>query len=307
MATIATGDLDAAKLLTFEKNFLRIANQADTKLMNSPAVVHKGIQGISNISRIDGDELVDITSEGRNPKKHFKDVKNDNRKSVAKRFTLSYLLDSYDKAVNLICDPTSDLYKNLKDAKNRTADRCIAEAATASVTVGKPDEAGKVLTAAEDGVLTIDATSSFSYNTVISPAITMFKNNYINTDNVVLAIAGTEEQALRDDDKYMNALYSNNNTVDKGTITNASGFHVVTFAGTQNGVSEIDEPILKEHEGKRSNLLLAPEAIAFALEVGCLDCAKSDGHVNSWAITIDVWVKSVRLQGKKVIEALSTI
>lgn len=307
MATIATGDLDSAKLLTFEKNFLRIANQTNSKLMGCPAVVHKGIQGISNISRIDGDELVEVTSEGRNPKKHFKEVRNDNRKSVARRFTLSYLKDSYDSAVNFICDPTSDLYKNLQDAKNRTADRCIVQAATAPVIVGRPDEAGKSLTAAEDGVMTIDGTSNFGYKTVISPAITMFTNNYIDTDNVTLAISAVEEQCLRDDDNYMNALYSNNNTVDRGKITNASGFKVVTFAGTQNGVAEVDEPILTEKEGKRSNLLLAPNSIAYAFEVGCLDCTKSDAHVNSWAITIDVYVKAVRLFGKGVIECLSTI
>lgn len=305
MATIATGDLDSAKLLTFEKNFFRIANQADTKLSSCPAILHKGIQGISNISRIDGDELVEVT--GRNPKKQFKDIKNDNRKSVARRFTLSYLEDSYDRAVNLITDPTSELYTNLKEAKNRTADRCIAQAALANVHVGRPDEVGTTLTAQEDGVMTIDATSGFGYTSVISPAITRFTNNYIPTDNLTLCISGLEEEALRNDEKYMNAFYSSANTVDKGKITNASGMNVVTFAGTQNGVSAITDPVLKENTGKRHNLILAPQSIAFALEVGCLDCSKSDEHVNSWAITIDVWVKTVRLQGKRIIEVLSTM
>lgn len=307
MAIITSPNLDHASLLLFEKNFERLATQKDTKLLNCPAIKHMDIKGINNISRLEGNDLIEVTSEGRNPNKHFVDIRNDNRKSVARRFTASYLVDSYDKAVKLITDPTSDLYENLKDAKNRMTDKCIADASVASVTVGGPDEAGTVISAADDGVITIAGASTFNYATVISPAITAFKNNYVDTAGVTLAISASEEQDLRDDDKYMNALYSNQNTVDKGTITNASGFNVVTFAGTQNGVSTVDMPILPESAGIRKNLLLAPKSIAFAVEIGRLDCERAAGKVNSWEITVDLWVKAVRVQGKKVIILTSTM
>lgn len=306
MPVIASGNLDHASLLLFEKNFERIATQKDTKLLNTPAIKHMDIKGISNISRIDGNELTEVS--GRNPDKVYADIRNDNRKSVARRFTKTYLLDSYDKAVKLITDPTSDLFENLKDAKSRMTDKCIADAAIAPVVVGGPEESGTTLSAEDDGVITIDGKTNFSYDKVISPAITAFTNNYVNcSSGTTLAISALEEQYLRDDDKYMNALYSSNNTVDKGTITNASGFHVVTFAGTQNGVNEIELPVLPEKDGFRSNLFLAPGAIAFAVEIGRLDCERAPGKVNSWEITIDMWVKSVRTQGKKVIRGLSTM
>lgn len=308
MAVITSPNLDDATLLLFEKNFERLAANKDTKLLNCPAIKHMDIKGISNVSRIEGNELVDVTSAGRNPEKQYLTIRNDNRKSVAKRYTGTYLVDSYDKAVKLITDPTSELFQNLGEAKNRMTDKCIIDAAVGSVTVGAPDSTGTTLSAAQDGVVTIAGTSKFDYSTVISPAITQFKNSYIDTDGVTLAIAAKEEQALRDDDRYMNALYSNQNTVDRGTISNASGFNVVTFAGNVQGGSTVDLPILPESTGNiRSNVLMAPKSIGFAIEIGRLDCDRSPKHVNSWEITIDLWIKTVRLQGSKVIILTSTI
>lgn len=293
----------------FERNFIRTLNQTDSKLINTPAIANMGIQGISNLSTIKDTELTEVTDKGSNPDKVYENMSTKNRRSVQRRFTKTYLVDNYDKAVNLICDPTSDLYQNLKEAKVRMTDRCAADAAIAAVTIGGPNEVGTTVTAEDDGVMTIDAkTLKFDYENVISPAITMFENNYVTTDTgITLAITGVEAQALRNDDKYMNAFYSSQNTVDKGKITNASGFNVVTFAGTQNGVSEVALPILDETEGVRTNLILAPKAIAFAYEIGCLKAEPSPTKVNSFEITIDLWVKAVRRQGKKVIKALSTI
>lgn len=307
MAIITSPNLDNASLLLFEKNFERLAANKDTKLLNCPAIKHMDIKGISNISRIEGNDLVDVTAQGRNPEKQYLEIRNDNRKSVAERFTGTYLVDSYDRAVKLITDPTSDLYQNLKEAKNRLTDKCIVNAAVGSVVVGAPDSAGTTLTAEQDGVKTIAGTSSFTYKNVISKAITTFRNQYVETDGVTLAISATEEEALRNDDNYMNALYSKNNTVDRGTITNASGFHVVTFAGNTQGGSTVDLPILPENEGIRSNVLMAPKSIAFAVEVGRLDCERSHKHVNSWEVTIDMWVKAVRLQGSKILILTSTM
>ena len=266
------------------------------------------IKGISNVSRIDSNELVDVTAQGRNPNKSYVDMRNDNRKSIAKRLTATYLVDDYDKAVNLITDPTSYLFDNLKEAKSRAADAFVTHVATADVVVGAPDAAGTVVTAEEDGVLTIDGKTTFDYKTVISPAITMFTNNYIDCSmGTTLAISAAEEEDLRNDEYYMNAYYSKQNTVDKGAITNASGFNVVTFAGSVNGGATVEMPILKEADGVRTNLLLAPQSIAFAVEVGRLDIERAAGKVNSWEITIDLWLKGLRLQGAKVIKLLSTI
>ncbi|MDY6358440.1 MAG: phage capsid protein [Cyanobacteriota bacterium] len=298
-----------SQLELFEKNFIRTLNQTDSKLINTPAIQNMGIQGISNLSTIKDTELTEITDKGSNPDKVYENMSTENRRSVQRRFTKTYLVDNYDKTVNLICDPTSDLFQNLKEAKVRMVDRCIADAATADVYIGGPNEVATARKAADDGVMSIDAkTLKFDYENVVSPAITMFENNYVDAQSgIVLAVTGKEAQDLRNDDKYMNAFYSSQHTVDTGKITNASGFKVISFAGTQNGISEIANPILNETEGVRTNLILAPKAIAFAYEIGCLTVAPAPTKVNSFEITIDLWIKAVRRQGKKIIKVLSTI
>ncbi len=297
-----------SQLLLFEKNYIRTLNQTESLLLHTPAIRHKDIKGISNQSTIDGTELTEVTDQGSNPDKSYEELSTKNRRSVQRRFTKTYLLDKYDKVINLISDPTSELFANLKEAMNRKVDRCICDAATAPVYIGGPNDTPEIISADEDGVMSLDGTTGFSYEKVISPAITMFTNNYVSCrSGVTLAISASEEEALRNDEKYMNALYSKSNTVDKGSITNASGFQVVTFAGTKNGGSEIKLPILDETDGVRTNLILAPDAIAFAVEIGCLDVCKSATKVNSYEITIDVWIKAFRNMGKKVIKVTSNL
>jgi len=308
MAYSMGSGFEQGQLQVFEKNFIRVAHQTDSLLLKTPAVQFKDIKGISNLATMDSTELTEVTDKGSNPDKVYQEMGIKNRRSVQRRFTKTYLFDDYDKCVNLITDPTSDLFLNLKEAFNRKCDKCIADAASAAVIIGAPNAAGTSVSAANDGVITIAGTTSFSYEKVISKGITTFKNNYIDcSTGTTLAIAGTEEEALRNDEKYMNALYSSNNTVDKGTITNASGFHVVTFAGSENGGTTVTDPVLTEADGVRTNLLLAPQAIAFAVEIGRLDCTKSATKVNSYEVTIDMWVKAVRRDGKRVILITSTI
>lgn len=306
MTVITNTNLDQAKLLLFENNFERTVNQKESKLANSPAIKYMDIKGISNIARIDGDELTKVS--GRNPDKVYTEFRVDNRKSITERYTRTYIFDHMDKVVNFIADPTADLFTNLKEAKNRAFDRLVCHAAGAPIVIGAPDEAGTTVSAEDDGVITIDASAGFGYKTVISPAITNFTNNYIDcSTGVTLVTSANEEEALRNDDYYMNAFYSNANTVDKGKITNASGFNVVTFAGTKNGGIEITNPILEEKEGKRTNLLLAPNSIGFAMEIGDLSINKVESKVNSYGITIDLYFKAVRLHGQKVQKITTTI
>lgn len=299
-----------SQLELFERNFIRTLNQADSQLVGTPAVLNTGIQGISNLSTIKDTELTEITDKGSNPDKVYENMGTENRRSVQRRFTKTYLVDNYDKTVNLICDPTSYLFQILKEAKARMVDRCVADASIAPVLIGAPNEVATSISAEQDGVMKIDVTNlgAFDYENVISPAITMFENNYVGCKTgVTLALSAVEAQGLRNDEKYMNAFYSNQNTVDKGRIDNASGFNVVTFAGTQNGVSEVALPILDETEGVRTNLIIAPQAISFAYEIGCLNVSPSATKVNSFEITIDLWIKAVRRQGKKIIKVLTTI
>jgi len=308
MGATLNPSIEQAYLQTFEKNFYKLAQQQDTLLLKTPAIKFMDIKGISNVSRLGKTELGEVTGQ-RNPEKQYSEMSNDNRKSKARRFTKTFVVDSYDKAVNLITDPTGDLFTLLQQAKNRTTDRVIVDAAVGNVVIGRPDEAGTTKTAAEDGVITIVGTSSFNYQQVIAPAIRNFTNNEIDAQSgVTLALTGSEKESLMNDDKYIHAFYSNGGVIDKGDIKKASNFDIIAFAGTDNGVITVNNPILPElANGTRQNLILAPQSIGFAMEVGRLDCEKSSKYVNSWEVTIDVWFKALRLEGGKVQIVTSTI
>lgn len=105
-----------SQLLVFEKNYIRAVQQTQSLLLHTPAVQHMDIKGISNLSTIAATELSEVTSKGSNPDKVYEEMSTKNRRSIARRFTKTYLFDDYDKCVNLICNPTSDLFLNLKEA-----------------------------------------------------------------------------------------------------------------------------------------------------------------------------------------------
>lgn len=306
MSGIYNADVEQSKLLVFEKNFYNCVQQKETKLMNSPAITFGDIKGISNISRIGKVELTDVSGI-RNPQKQYTQMSNDNRKSVSYRYTNTYLVDNYDKAVTLITDPTSNLFENLVSAKNRVSDRIAIKAAVSNVLVGAPDEAPTSLTPEEDGVITINSTSSFNYDNVIVPAICNFKNNEISNENLTLAISANEEGLLMLDEKFINNRYTDVRTVDTGRIEKVCNIDVVSFAGTKTGSSSVQNPILPEIGGVRNNVILAPDSIAFAVEIGLLDVQKAPNHVNSYEITIDVYFKACRKEGAKVQKITSTI
>lgn len=299
--------LEQAYLQTFEKNFKRCIQQTDSRFLSTPAIEHVGIKGISNSPRFGKTELVEVTGQ-RNPEKQYTQASIDNRKAQARRFTRTYLFDNYDKAVNFICDPTGNMYQELDSAKVRCTDRVIAAAAGSPVVMGRPDSAGVEVSPEDDGVLYIDGTSNFDYSHVVTPAIRNFINNDINDQNqFTMAITGSEHESLMNDEKFINSHYNGARVIEEGKIRKASPFDIVLFAGTDNGVIQVDDPILPEENGIRKNLILAPRAIAFAVEVGYLGIDKSAKHVNSYEVTIDVWFKARRNDGKLVQIIKSTI
>jgi len=305
-SNVISPSIDQAKLLTFEKNFYKLAQQKDSLLLSSPAISFMPIKGVSHISRLGRTELVNVSGE-RNPEKQFSQMQNDNRRTTNYRYTKTFLVDNYDAAVQLITDPTSDLFTQLTYAKNREADRVIITAAGAAVVTGAPDSAGTSTSFANDGGRTVDGTSSFTYANVLTKVTRNFKNNEILANGITFAMSANEEYSLKQDDKVINNDYTNYRPVNDGQIGRLDGHNFVIFAGTETGGVSITNPILPEASGVRTNYAMAPDAIAFGMEIGRLDVTRSATHVNSWEITIDVYFKAVRKEGVKVQKITSTI
>ena len=281
MVTIAgNGGIDEVAATQFERNFLMLVQQKQSRLEASGVVRYLPTDGKYNtLPRMGKMELVEVNE--RNPLKQYTDYSPDNRMLRKRRFTASVLLDEKDDVNELIADPTSYIMENLIAAKNRVADRVYAAAAIGPVMVGSPNGPQSYITASQDGVSTLDATSGINYGTY-----TAIMQTFINKD-VPMEI--------------------DNRPVDEGYMRHAGRFDTILFAGSESGGITVANPILPEGTTTRHCLVLAPQAIAASAELASLRVEKSNRHVNSKELTIDYWINAMRTEGARVIDVETTI
>lgn len=297
MANVVT----PAMLQTFENSFHVAAQQKQTLLSGSGVVKYLPVEGkTNNYASMEAFELVEAT--GQNPNKSYGDYTTSNRQMSKRRFTKTIYIDDKDDVNDLIADPTSYLVQGLVYAKNRVIDQIIASAASGAVLVGAPNVAPSSVSAASDGVLTVDATSGIDYST-IQTVTQNFINNELPIEefrNSLLAITGKENTALMNDEKFINNDYMNGSNVNAGILSNAGIYKTALFAGSVNGGVTVAHPILKESSGTRTCLVLAPQSILLSMKLNDLRVEKSYTKVGSNEVTIDLWINAMRSEGKRV-------
>ena len=197
--------IDQASLLQFQENYWELAQQKNTRLGGSRAVIYLPSRGkTNNMARIGRLELTEV--DGRNPNKQYGDYALDNRLLTKRRFTKTIQIDEKDDINELIKDPSSDILTQLVHAKNRVIDRVIAASAVGDVLTGAPDATPTTTTAATDGVITITATGGVDYSDIVEVT-----QNYINNDlemedfrGSVIALSGKENSDLMAISQFIN-------------------------------------------------------------------------------------------------------
>jgi hypothetical protein len=294
-------DINQVALQSFQSNFLSLAQQKNTLLGSSPAVMYMPSSGKThNIARGGRMELTEV--EARNPDKQFSDWNPDNRQFRKRRFTTTVTIDALYDINELIADPTSFIVEQLNNAKNREIDRVIVQAAVGNVVVGSPDSSGSVRTAAQDGVLTVDAASGLTY-----AKITEITENFISYElpmdefrGTVLAVSGKENSDLMQEEEFISSDYISSRPVEQGYQSNAGMYSVALFGGSRTGGIQVANPILPEGTTLRKCVALAPNSIAVAMELSRLEVERSASKVNSYDITIDLWLNAMRIEGSRV-------
>ena len=197
---------------------------------------------------------------GRFNKVIFSDIEHTRREIPRRRFAVAIPIDKKD--VNDIMRDTGNEYAvAIVRAIERVFDRISIEAAFSAVNTGK--SFGTAVTAANDGVETIDATGGLLYDHLNQMRGT-FINNDVGTDmpeTYFLAITGDEHRALLADHRTVgydaagltlnmagkvgvtaaswevatNPLTDSRFTnrtgrIDNGVLVNAAGFNIVAFA-----------------------------------------------------------------------------
>jgi len=300
--------LDQGAKLTFESNFLMLAQQKATKLGGSGICVYVPSMGKThNMVRMGSTELTKVNT--RNPLKQYADYNIDNRQFSKARFTKTFQIDKKQDINELIADPTSNLLQTLVMASKRTMDREIILGATGAVLVGAPDETPTSLSAANDGVISITATGGLDYSDIVSVT-----QNFINNDipmedfrGSIIALTGKENSDLMGITEFINNDFISGEIVNQGVASRAGMYGVIPFAGSVTGGITVPNPILVEGVTNRSCVVLAPNSVAISYELADLRVENSAERVNSVDITIDMWIGTMRIEGPRVQILTTTI
>lgn len=300
--------IDQGLLQTFSDNFYKKTQQTNSKFVNSGVAFFLPTGGKTiNLTSMGRTELVEVS--GRNPDKQYVDFALDNRQVSKSRYTRTFIIDKKTDINELIADPTSTIYETLNAAKERTIDRVIATNAIGAILIGQPDRQPTSLSAANDGVLTVDATAGFTYAKV-QEITENFVNNELDYSQIqgsVLAISGSENTDLMAEDKFINNDYMNSMPTAGGVIQQTGLYKTLTFAGSVNGGITVNDPILPEGTTTRTCMVLAPQSVGVAMEVNSLRIEPSATKVNSNEITIDFWIGAMRKEGVLAQKITTTI
>jgi len=118
-------------------------------------------------------------------------------------------------------------------------DKVIYDSLFASVLTGR--SFGTTVTAASDGVLTVDATAGFTYEKVLE-VIQNFIDNEVGNDmntQMVMGIGGEEHTDLKGEIEFNSTDYERNFEVKNGRLSMVEGMNVLLF-GTNSSLPIID-------------------------------------------------------------------
>jgi hypothetical protein len=300
--------LSQGALLAFRDNFYELAQQTRSRIGSSEAVVYLPSKGkTNNMARMGRVELTEVST--RNPNKQYGDYDLDNRQLTKRRFTKTIQIDKLYDINELIADPTSDILRQLINAKERVIDKVLVSAATGAVLTGAPDETPTSTSAADDGVTTITATGGVDYDDIKS-VTQNFINNDLSMDEFrgsLICLTGKENTELMSITQFINNDYIAAKPVDESVQTSLGVYKTVFFAGSVSGGTTVSNPILPEGATTRSCVVLAPQSLAVAMEIGDVSVEKSSNKVNSMDITVDFWINAMRTEGVKVQILTTTI
>lgn len=299
---------DQARKLVLADSLYRLAEQKQCKLASSGLVTFVPSEGQTyNFTRTGKTELVEIND--RNALKQYENTAFDNRQFSKVRFTRTFLIDEKQDINELITDPTSEIVNGLNYAANRVKDKIGVKNLLGPVLVGMPGGQTTSRTAAQDGVKTIDATGGLTYDR-IQEITRNFQNSDLDTvdyQGAVISVTGKENLNLMGENKFINNDFINGRPVEAGYQMSAGMYRLANFAGSVNGVNTYLNPILPEVSGVRNGFVACPNSLLMMMEIARLDVEKSDQHVNSWAITIDMWIGAMRKEGILVQQINTTI
>ena len=168
----------------------------------------------------------------------FTDMAHNRRKLTPVTYSVTLPIDEKD-VLQMLEDPQPKYVNAVVNAITRKMDAVIYGALFASVSTGKAMDT--TVTAADDGVLTVDATAGLTYDKILE-VIQNFIDNEVGNDldtPVILGIGGEEHASLKTEIELNSNDYDKNFEVKNGRLSTVEGMNVLLF-GTNATLPIID-------------------------------------------------------------------
>lgn len=247
--------IDKALVIQFSDMVHEQAQQMTSRL--KPYVQLKQMTGdvfaYDGLGRVEAREV-----SGRNVAATFDDIAHNRRKITRSRYVVNLPVDASDVRGALI-NPESDYAKAIANAALRQYDRTIYNCAFASVLTGRDFET--TVTAAADGVVTVDATAGLTYEKILE-INQNFLNNDVGTElneKIFLTITGAEGTSLMQEEELISSDFNRAFVVEKGRIMNACGIDLVHFAAS------VPNPIIPVVSSQRQLLAASSRGICLGI------------------------------------------
>jgi hypothetical protein len=289
---------DQSKRIDHQPFYELLTQQMDSKFMNSGCVMFVPSDSSSyNVARMGSATLKQVDT--RNPDLQPEDFLIDNRRVIKNRFHRSFTVDAKFDVDEAIADPTSSLTRSLQMAVYRQFDIEVSKAAVGSVTVGAPDSSGSSISAATDGVITVDCTAGLTFDRV-NEMITNFINSNVDYAGGCIGLTGMENLDLIKEVEFTSQDFISSRPIESGKVENLTGFRVAQFAGSSTGGGTITNPILPEGASTRKCLAMAKDAIYMQFDMNYMEVRRNYNKVNSMDIVVDAWIGAMRAEGVRV-------
>lgn len=280
--------IDQALITEFSAMVHEEAQQKVSRL--KPYSIMKQMQGdvfaYDGLGRVEAREVV-----GRNVPATFDDITHNRRKIARRRFVVNLPVDSSDVRGALL-NPDSEYASACAAAMMRQYDRVIYDAAFADVLTGRDFET--TVTAANDGVATVDATGGLTYEKLLE-INQNFMDNDVGLDQnekLFFTITGDEHTSLMGETELTSGDFSRQYAVDDGRITKALGMDLVPFADS------VSNPIIPTANSERA--LIAATDRAFCVGVSkemAIKIEDRSDYIETHQVQVVMEIGAVRTEG----------
>lgn len=234
-----------------------------------------------------------------------------NRMMVTKVFYKEVVVDDVADIREVIADPKSKLVQQFMNWGNLINDKEGIAAAAGNVLIGRPGSTGTSTSAADDGVVEIDATSGLT-DAIVNKIVTKFINleEYENTIGAAFIITGTEQAQLLALTTEINKLYLTSDLERKNLVGHLRNMvNVFTVPGSDAETTvPADRRRIAESAGVRLCPVLAKGALYSKFSIDKVVYNKDNpNYANSDTLKVIFRVGHMRTKGSKVLLVKTTI